>query len=50
MKGMIFNENKKLLTEEEINSREFDPEDFAPAPDEVQISEVSENIENRRNR
>lgn len=44
-----FNENKKLLTEEEINSREFDPEDFAPAPDEVQISEVSENIENRRN-
>lgn len=37
------------LTEEEINSPEFDPEEFAPAPDGVQTENTIEGAENRRN-
>lgn len=42
-------EFKRGLTEEEINSPEFNPDDFAPAPEDFQNSNENENLENRRN-
>ncbi len=42
-------EFKKGLSEEEINSPEFNPDDFAPAPEQEGSSAVNESLENKRN-
>lgn len=42
-------EYKKGLTEEEINSPEFNPDDFAPAPETGHTMSENENLENKRN-
>ena len=42
-------EIRKGLTEEEINSPEFNPDDFAPAPDAAAQINENEKIENKRN-
>lgn len=42
-------EFKRGLTEDEINSPEFNPDDFAPAPDAEKGRCVNETLENKRN-
>ena len=42
-------EFKKGLSEEEINSPEFNPDDFAPAPEKDRSQAVNEGLENKRN-
>lgn len=42
-------EFKRGLTEEEINSPEFNPDDFAPAPDKKKTESNNERLENKRN-
>jgi len=42
-------EFKKGLTEDEINSPEFNPDDFAPAPENTQSTAVNDGLENKRN-
>lgn len=42
-------EFKRGLTEEEINSPEFNPDDFAPAPEKAGALSTNEQLENKRN-
>lgn len=42
-------EFKRGLTEEEINSPEFNPDDFAPAPEKSGAHSTNEQLENKRN-
>ncbi len=42
-------EFKRGLTEDEINSPEFNPDDFAPAPDTEKACRENEALENKRN-
>lgn len=42
-------EFKRGLTEEEINSPEFNPDDFAPAPEQAMSHNENESLENKQN-